>query len=47
MSEAAQPESHPFERLREAMKHLVTVPKKEVLRREKEAKDARKESRKP
>lgn len=35
-------EIHPFERFREAMKKLVTVPKSEILRREAEYKEQRK-----
>jgi hypothetical protein len=36
MSDAAKSEMHPFERFREAMKQLLTVSKKEILRREAE-----------
>ena len=35
-------EIHPFERFREAMKKLVTVPKAEILRREAEYREQRK-----
>ena len=41
MSEAAQPEPHPFEKLKDAMREILTVPKAEVLRREAEYKRQR------
>ena len=42
----ATPEPHPFVRLQEAMKKVLSVPKAEILRREKEAKETRKRARK-
>ncbi len=42
MSEAAKQEQHPFEKMREAMRQVLTVSKKEILRREAEAKQNRK-----
>jgi hypothetical protein len=42
MSEAAKREPHPFERLKDAMKQILTVPKAEILRREEEYKKQRK-----
>ena len=41
MSDTAKPEPAPFEKFREAMKHILTVPKAEVLRREEEYRKAR------
>jgi hypothetical protein len=38
----ADPQPAPFERFREVMKHILTVPKQEVLRREAEEKKRRK-----
>lgn len=45
MSDATKPEPHPFERLKDAMKQILTVPKAEILRREAEYRKQRKESR--
>lgn len=46
MSESATPEPHPFERFKAAMKHLITVPKTEILRREEEYRKQRAELKK-
>ena len=45
MSEAAKPEPHPFEKLKEAMRQILTLPKTEILRREAEYKNQRKAER--
>jgi hypothetical protein len=46
MSDSSKPdEMHPFERLKAAMRHILTVPKEEILRREAEYKKQRKEQR--
>jgi hypothetical protein len=37
--------SHPFEKLKEAMKQILTVPKAEIVRREKEDRARRKDAR--
>jgi hypothetical protein len=42
MSDSAKPEPHPFEKLKEAMRHIITVPKEEILRREANYKDQQK-----
>jgi hypothetical protein len=46
MSDTAKPEPHPFERFREALKQIVSVPREEILRREAEYKKQRKAERK-
>ena len=45
MSEAAQPEPHPFEKLKDAMRKILTVPKSEILRREEEERERKKAKR--
>lgn len=39
MSDTAKPEPHPFEKLKDAMRQILTVPKAEILRREAEEKE--------
>ena len=46
MSDAAKPEPHPFEKLKDAMRQILTVPKAEILRREAEDTKQRRERRK-
>ena len=41
----AKPEPEEFRRFRAAMQHLVTVPKTEILRREEEYRERRKQIR--
>ena len=47
MSEAAKPEPHPFEKLKDAMRQILTVPKAEILRRETEQRERKKAERQP
>lgn len=42
MSDTAKPEPHPFEKLKDAMRQILTVPKAEILRREEEARERKK-----
>ena len=46
MSEAAKPEPHPFEKLKDAMREILKVPKAEILWREAEERE-RKKAEKP
>ena len=41
MSESAKPEPHPFDKLKDAMRKILTVSKPEILRREAEEKQRR------
>lgn len=45
MSDTAKPEPHPFEKLRAITKQILSVPKKEIDRRDAEWKEQRKDGR--